>query len=69
MSTTTTTNVTTVRDKIKLILELVISCLLALEVSLKPNPYITELIFMLLIYIALKYNLANKTLNSIQKYL
>ena len=69
MSTTTTTNVTTVRDKIKLILELVISCLLALEVSLKPNPYITELIFIMLIYIALKYNLANKTLNSIRKYL
>ena len=69
MSTTTTTNVTTVRDKIKLILELVISCLIALEVSLKPNPYITELIFILLIYIALKYNLANKTLNSIRKYL
>ena len=59
----------TIHDKIKLILELVISCLIALEVSLKPNPYITELIFMLLIYIALKYNLANKTLNSIQKYL
>ena len=67
MSTTTTA--TTIRDKVKLTLELVISCLIALEVSLEPNPYITELIFIMLIYIALKYNLANKTLNSIRKYL
>ena len=67
MSTTTTA--TTIRDKVKLTLELVISCLIALEVSLEPNPYITELIFILLIYIALKYNLPNKTLNSIRKYL
>ena len=67
MSTTTTA--TTIRDKVKLTLELVISCLIALEVSIEPNPYITELIFIMLIYIALKYNLANKTLNSIRKYL
>ena len=67
MSTTTTA--TTIRDKVKLTLELVISCLIALEVSLEPNPYITELIFIMLIYIALKYNLPNKTLNSIRKYL
>jgi len=60
---------TDIKNNIKFTLELFISCLIALEVSLKPNPYITELIFMLLIYIALKYNLANKTLNSIQKYL
>ena len=64
-----TTTATTIRDKVKLTLELVISCLIALEVSLEPNPYITELIFIMLIYIALKYNLANKTLNSIRKYL
>ena len=68
MSTATNT-ATAIQNKVKLTLELVISCLIALEVSLKPNPYITELIFMLLIYIALKYNLANKTLNSIRKYL
>ena len=64
-----TTTATTIRDKVKLTLELVISCLIALEVSLEPNPYITELIFIMLIYIALKYDLANKTLNSIRKYL
>ena len=64
-----TTTATTIRDKVKLTLELVISCLIALEVSLEPNPYITELIFIMLIYIALKYNLPNKTLNSIRKYL
>ena len=59
----------TIQDKIKFTLELFISCLIALEVSLDPNPYIEELIFLLLIYTALKYNLPNKTLNSIQKYL
>jgi hypothetical protein len=59
----------TIQDKIKFTLELFISCLIALEVSLDPNPYIEELIFILLIYIALKYDLANKTLNSIKKYL
>ena len=59
----------TIRDKIKFTLELFISCLIALEVSLDPNPYIEELIFILLIYIALKHNLVNKTLNTIQKYL
>ena len=59
----------TIRDKIKFTLELFISCLIALEVSLNPNPYIKELIFILLIYIALKHNLPNKTLNSIKKYL
>jgi len=59
----------TIQDKIKFTLELFISCLIALEVSLNPNPYIEELIFVLLIYIALKHDLANKTLNSIKKYL
>ena len=59
----------TIRDKIKFTLELFIFCLIALEVSLNPNPYIEELIFILLIYIALKHDLPNKTLNSIRKYL
>ena len=60
---------TDIKNSIKLTLELVISCLIGLEVSLNPNPYIKELIFLLLIYTALKYNLPNKTLNSIRKYL
>ena len=57
------------KNHIKFTLELFISCLIGLEVSFDPNPYIEELIFLLLIYTALKYNLPNKTLNSIQKYL
>ena len=60
---------TNIKNSIELTLQLVISCLIGLEVGLKPNPYITELIFIMLIYIAFKYNLVNKTLNSIQKYL
>ena len=58
-----------IKNHIKYTLELFISCLIALEISLEPNPYIKELIFILLIYIALKHNLTNKTLNSIKKYL
>ena len=58
---------TTIRDKVKFTLELFISCLIALEVSLNPNPYIEELIFLLLIYIALKYNLPEKSIKSITK--
>jgi len=57
----------TIQDKIKFTLELFISCLIALEVSLNPNPYIEELIFLLLIYIALKYNIAEKSIQSITK--
>ena len=60
---------TDIKNHIKFTLELFISCLIGLEVSLNPNPYIEELIFISLIYIALKHDLANKTLNSIQKYL
>ena len=60
---------TDINNRIKLILELFISCLIGLEVSLNPNPYIKELIFLLLIYTALKYNLPNKTLSCIRKYL
>ena len=60
---------TDIKNSIKFTLELFISCLIGLEVSLNPNPYIEELIFILLIYIALKHNLVNKTLNSIKKYL
>ena len=62
-------NTTDIKNHIKFTLELFISCLIALEISLEPNPYIEELIFILLIYIALKHNLVNKTLNSIKKYL
>ena len=58
-----------IQDKIKLTLQLFISCLIGLEVSLKPNPYIRELIFLLFIYIALKYDLPNKTIQVIKKYL
>jgi len=58
---------TDIKNSIKLTLELFISCLIGLEISLKPNPYIEELIFLLLIYIALKYNLHEKSIQSITK--
>ena len=58
-----------IQNKIKLTLQLFISCLIGLEVAFKPNPYIQELIFLLFIYIAFKYNLPNKTIQIIKKYL
>ena len=57
----------TIRDKIKFTLELFISCLIALEISFRPNPYIKELIFLLLIYIALKHDLPEKSIQTITK--
>jgi hypothetical protein len=57
----------TILDKIKLILKLFISCLIGLEVSLKPNPYITELIFLMIIYTIIEYNIPEKSIQIITK--
>jgi len=44
-------------------LKLVISVLIALEISIPPNPYKEELILMLVIMIVLKHNIVEKMLN------
>ena len=55
------------QDKTKKVLEqtlkLVISVLIALEISIPPNPYKEELILMLVIMIVLKHNIVEKMLN------
>ena len=55
------------RDKTKKVLDvtlkLVISVLIALEISIPPNPYKEELILMLVIAIVLKHDIVEKILN------
>ena len=48
-------------------LKLVISVLIALEISIPPNPYKEELILMLVIMIVLKHNIVEKMLNVCDK--
>ena len=51
---------TTYQKNLILTLQLIIACLIGIEVSYTPNPYIEELIFFMTIYIAIKYNLPDK---------
>jgi hypothetical protein len=55
------------QDKTKKVLDvtlkLVISVLIALEISIPPNPYKEELILALVIGIVLKHNIVEKILN------
>ena len=50
-------------------LQLIIACLIGLEVSFKPNPYIEELILIMTIYIVLKYDIVEKILVTLDKIL
>jgi len=52
---------------IKISLQLFISALIGIEVSILPNPYIEPLICLLLIYIALKYNIPDKSITSLKR--
>ena len=52
---------------LKLSLQLCISALIGLEVSLLPNPFIKPLIFLLVIYVALVYNLPDKSIDVIKR--
>ena len=59
------------RDKTKKVLEqtlkLVISVLIALEISIPPNPYARYLIVMLVLYISLKNNIVERIIKSYNK--
>ena len=52
---------------LKLSLQLFISALIGLEVSLLPNPFIKPLIFLLVIYVALVYNIPDKSIDVIKR--
>jgi hypothetical protein len=57
----------TIRDRIKLSLQITISALIGLEVSILPNVYIKPLVFLLLIYIALIHNVPEKCLSALKR--
>ena len=48
-------------------LQLIIACLIGLEVSFKPNPYIEELIIVMTIYIVLKHDIVEKILDTLDR--
>jgi len=55
------------KENLMVILELVIACLIGLEVSFNPNPYIEELIIMMTIYVVLKHDIVEKILDTLDK--
>ena len=58
-----------VRNIIKYVFQVVISVLVAIEVSIPPNDYIHELIVVLILYIAFKNRVDDKILGLWDKYL
>ena len=56
------------KHTIKIILQIVISVLIAMEVSIPPNDYIHYLIVSLILYICVKNNIDDKILSLIDKY-
>ena len=56
------------KHTIKIILQIVISVLIAMEVSIPPNDYIHYLIASLILYICIKNNIDDKILALIDKY-
>ena len=58
---------TTLYDRLKLMLQITISALIGLEVSILPNPFIKPLVFLLLIYIALIHSLPDKCISILKR--
>ena len=48
-------------------LQMVIACLIGLEVAIPPNPYKNQLIFSLVILICLKHDIPSKILKKLDK--
>ena len=59
---------TTLKDKIIFTLELVVIVLLSMEATIPPNPYVKEAMLVLVIIIALKYNMVERTIDIFDKY-
>ena len=57
---------TTIHTRIKLSLQIIISALIGLEVSIYPNPFIKPLVFLLLIYIALIHSIPDRCMHLIK---
>ncbi len=56
------------RDYIIHIVKLIVAVLVALEVSIPPNPYKHQLIIGLVVLICLKHNIPEKLITIIDKY-
>ena len=57
------------KEKLMIMLQLIIACLIGLEVSFKPNPYIEELILIMTIYVVLKHDIVEKILDTLDRIL
>ena len=57
------------KEKLMIMLQLIIACLIGIEVSFNPNPYIEELILIMTIYIVLKHDIVEKILDTLNKIL
>ena len=55
------------KENLMIMLQLIIACLIGLEVSFKPNPYIEELIIVMIIYIVLKHDIVEKILDTLDR--
>jgi len=55
------------KEKMMIMLQLIIACLIGLEVSFNPNPYIEELIIVMTIYIVLKHDIVEKILDTLDR--
>ena len=55
------------KEKLMIVLQLIIACLIGLEVSFNPNPYIEELIIVMTIYIVLKHDIVEKILDTLDR--
>lgn len=58
----------TLKDKIIFTLELVVIVLLSMEATIPPNPYVREAMLVLVIIIALKYNVVERTIKIFDKF-
>ena len=58
---------TTLYNRLKLSLQITISALIGLEVSILPNPFIKPLVFLLLIYIALIHSLPDRCISILKR--
>ena len=58
----------TLKDKIIFTLELVVIVLLSMEATIPPNPYVKEAMLVLVIIIALKYNMVERTIDIFDKF-
>jgi hypothetical protein len=55
------------KEKLMVMLQLIIACLIGIEVSFNPNPYIEELIIVMTIYIVLKHDIVEKILDTLDR--